>query len=895
MSEAAGTHVGGIFYTTTLDTQGLIDAQRRVDRELKKAAGSFDGVKQAGVGAMTAVATAVKVLAAAMVLVKSAEMADDMRLLAARVNIAAGSIQAGAEALRALTKISAATQTELESNVQVFARLNSSIKQMGGTQQDTLTLTELLAKAIKVSGVSAGEASAAMLQFGQALGSGKLAGDELKSLMETAPYLMKQLADGIGVPIGQLKSLGEQGKLTADVVVQAMSKAASSINADFAQMPETMRGAFTVAMDAAARANEKLDDLTGTSAALSGAGKGLGDILDFVAGRLAAMAGEGEKAGRAKLVQKWAEDTATVLSYVVDATDFVVRGFRQMGAGVAGLAASAGLAAQGQLGAARAALTQMKDDVLAIGGASYMGPRFRQQQAALKLTPEPDRLDRAAQAAPAMSKLKPPKDEDEARKAAAKTATAQAYYQGLVAANKTALEQIDAEEQKALTENQRRMLADKDNAAIYTKAKVEIIKKFAMERARLEEENTQQIADFNIQVTTDEATRIEAVRAEAVRRAEAAERLGTMTHEQAERAKTLATFKAEQERADLVERNTRARAEAGIVLAGTTERRILLIRNEAIRQAEEGYRRGALTFEEAEARKVQAAQMAIDQQKQLETQRTNVRLGTLQIKAEGGDPQAQEDAIRARAEADMAAVEQARLMDLEASQLYADQKVAIEQRMQQDIANLRSSAAQAQLAGASDLFGSLATIAAAGAGKQSGIYKAMFAASKAFAVAESIVKIQQGIANAAALPFPANIPAMASVAAATANIITTIQGVNYGGGRQYGGPASADTMYRVNETGRPEMFTAANGAQYLLPTSGGRVTSAADMAGAGAAPTVIINNNGQPLAVQRTTWDAQQQRMVIDMAVKESASQIAERRGPMWGALRTTNVQGRPG
>ena len=104
-------------------------------------------------------------------------------------------------------------QTEVGANAGVFNRLNGSLLQMGGTQQDTLRITELLGKAIKVSGASGVEASSAMVQFGQALGSGKLAGDELRSLLENAPYLMRQLADGLGVPIGALKQLGEDGKL----------------------------------------------------------------------------------------------------------------------------------------------------------------------------------------------------------------------------------------------------------------------------------------------------------------------------------------------------------------------------------------------------------------------------------------------------------------------------------------------------------------------------------------------------------------------------------------------------------------------------------------------------------------------------------------------------------
>lgn len=96
-------------------------------------------------------------------------------------------------------------------------------------------------------------------------------------------------------------------------------------------------------------------------------------------------------------------------------------------------------------------------------------------------------------------------------------------------------------------------------------------------------------------------------------------------------------------------------------------------------------------------------------------------------------------------------------------------------------AKARRAAQLAQLRNYSDLFGSMADVASAFAGEQSGIYKAMFAASKAFAIAESIIKIQQGIASAAADPFPKNIMAMASVASATAGIVSTIKGTNLKG------------------------------------------------------------------------------------------------------------------
>lgn len=119
---------------------------------------------------------------------------------------------------------------------------------------------------------------------------------------------------------------------------------------------------------------------------------------------------------------------------------------------------------------------------------------------------------------------------------------------------------------------------------------------------------------------------------------------------------------------------------------------------------------------------------------------------------------------------------------------YFSSRELLWQQHQNNIADIEKKSAKArhaaqivQLRNYSDLFGNMADVAGAFAGKQSGIFKAMFAASKAFSIAESIIKIQQGIANAAALPFPANIGAMASVASTTAGIVSTIKGTNLQG------------------------------------------------------------------------------------------------------------------
>lgn len=96
-------------------------------------------------------------------------------------------------------------------------------------------------------------------------------------------------------------------------------------------------------------------------------------------------------------------------------------------------------------------------------------------------------------------------------------------------------------------------------------------------------------------------------------------------------------------------------------------------------------------------------------------------------------------------------------------------------KYEEDAARMQMQRTSMQLQNSAQLFDGLAGIAEVAAGKQSTIYKVMFAASKAFAIADAIVKIQAGIANAASLTWPANLGAMASVVAATGSIISTIE------------------------------------------------------------------------------------------------------------------------
>ena len=129
----------------------------------------------------------------------------------------------------------------------------SGVYQGEGATKGALDLAGTINKAMVLGGGTSEENSRTILQLSQALSSGQLQGDELRSLREQSPYLAKMLAEGlgkvddkfIGTTIGDLKSLGEQGELTSAVVVKALQAMSVQIGESFdANAPKTFSGAL---------------------------------------------------------------------------------------------------------------------------------------------------------------------------------------------------------------------------------------------------------------------------------------------------------------------------------------------------------------------------------------------------------------------------------------------------------------------------------------------------------------------------------------------------------------------------------------------------------------------------------------------------------------------------
>lgn len=237
-------------------------------------------------------------------------------------------------------------------------------------------------------------------------------------------------------------------------------------------------------------------------------------------------------------------------------------------------------------------------------------------------------------------------------------------------------------------------------------------------------------------------------------------------------------------------------------------------------------------------------------------------------------------------------------------QTYDALVVSMEEAKQAKIAEAQKKAnaelvsSYAGLAGnVGNAFGSIADAVAASGRKQSNTYKAMFALSKGFAVAQAglnfSLALSQAMADPTAVTLPQKIANYAAVAGTFGTLISSLSAAAYGGGRRYGGPTDANTMYQVNETGVPEMWTGNNGKQYMMTGSQGGSVTPANKINSGV--TIIINQNAPNIDITKTeSNDGKMIEIAVNQAVATVASQLANNTGQVWNAAKAgTTIQGR--
>ncbi len=176
-------------------------------------------------------------------------------------------------------RIAQKTYSAWDSVLQVYQRFSDNAKTLNLTMDDTARLTETVSKAVAISGASAAAADAALVQFGQALASGTLRGEELNSVMEQTPALAKAIAQGMGITVGELRTVAAEGKITSQEIVKALKNVQADVDALFAKTDITISQSLTLL-------NNEITKFVGESGKGSGAAQVLAGTIQTLASNL---------------------------------------------------------------------------------------------------------------------------------------------------------------------------------------------------------------------------------------------------------------------------------------------------------------------------------------------------------------------------------------------------------------------------------------------------------------------------------------------------------------------------------------------------------------------------------------------------------------------------------
>lgn len=179
------------------------------------------------------------------VVTTTASVQERFALLEARLKNVYGSANTAKNVFADITVLANKNAVAIDQTAEAYLRLARNNQAIGLSRKQMVELTDTVQMLGRVSGASTGELASGMMQFSQALASGRLNGDELRSIMENMPALAKAIADGMKISVGQLRAMGAEGQLTGDKITKALLGQLPEIQKEFEALPQTSEQAFT--------------------------------------------------------------------------------------------------------------------------------------------------------------------------------------------------------------------------------------------------------------------------------------------------------------------------------------------------------------------------------------------------------------------------------------------------------------------------------------------------------------------------------------------------------------------------------------------------------------------------------------------------------------------------
>ena len=312
-----------------------IDAQLVLDtKQAKKGIDSLKG--------------AFKGLVAAASIQQFVSLGDEFTQITNRLKSVSDSSAEASSAFNLVKKVAGETRSGLGPVADLFTDLTIATEEMGLSQQRVADVAGTFSKALKISGADANASSGAIRQFGQALASGVLRGDEFNSIMEANPAFMREIAKALDVNVGQLRKMAAEGQLTSDVLVKATEEIGGAIDEDFGKTVATVGESITNLRNNFIEFIGKIQEKTGVFTLMSDAINTVADNLNIVVTILAAAFG------------------AAVVGQIITVT----KGVLALGEGFKGAAKAAAIM-QGIIGGP-AGVAKVLGGLVAGGGALYL-------------------------------------------------------------------------------------------------------------------------------------------------------------------------------------------------------------------------------------------------------------------------------------------------------------------------------------------------------------------------------------------------------------------------------------------------------------------------------------------------------------------------------------------
>lgn len=853
---------------------------KKANAEAQGATGSFGGLNRilAGVATVAGVSRIVS-------------LADAWTDLQNRLRLVTSTQEELAKASDDVYQIAMGTSQELGSVATVYQRFAENADRLGISLDDVAGLTDTVSKAVAISGASAASAQAALTQFGQALGSGTLRGEELNSVLEQTPALAQAIADGLGVAKSELRTLAADGKITSNELVQALKKAADGVEQQFATRIKTVSQAWEEFNTALTRFVGEASNATGASQAIAAAISGMAQSLDTMVNILL-TAGAGALAAyilkMGALIIEKAKATKATSGLVIAEIQLARQQRATALAAVAEAKAMESSAKQRALLAARTKALEIASSrlkaallsvtgilggpvgIIALAASAATGITLfgnSAEEAEGKTEGLQEKIDKLAGSYERLTVAQAQVQLDEIRSEFVKTSEqATRLYNDIQSYQRAIDANPDGENvekyRKRLTQLRAEFDSLQQSAEEFRKAESRLLGIINGDGESGGKPSSPSSSDSSV---SNAQKRLQALRQEVDllgkvgierEKLRAIQSLGdSATAPQKQEAAALAETIHNLKEAEKAEEERRKGVEAGAEAVAKLERQLKAAsmsgEDLAVSKAKASLSDWA---DPADVARVEQLTRALYE---LQEREANANLlGSVDPFV--GEQQQFQERLQS-----LQKLKEAELLEEERYNVLKEQA---ERDHQQNMVALQEEAYRKQSASHEMLMATLDNLESAGTNAITGLLTGTANATDAMQMLGTAILneavgalVQMGIqivknriletaaaasSAATAATTGASITAAYAPAAAAASIATSGGAAAYGltamtstipamvglfaGGRQYGGPVAANKLYRINENGKPEVFTASNGQQYMLPNARGEVVSNGD-------------------------------------------------------------------